>query len=273
MNNDSRAAAGKLKKEHDRIRYTAYLMIGIVIAVILVSAFRKFWLTLIFIAAALFIQLFVFRRMQKQYVEHAVEENLRAAVCPILNTDRVAAKGEELLSKEVIRETQLVPVMEQSGAVNIFTGISGYTGTGQKRMEVTTCDVALTKHQPGTKVSAEILCGNWIHIGLPVKTGYHFLVQENKVRSVTAHDENEGEPVPEEPLRLPDRFYSQLEKLEDYTTGSLSMTVNDDTADIFLKDRFLAANFSARSEVTEKMIDWNPLPELEKVLDLVWTLT
>ena len=140
-------------------------------------------------------------------------------------------------------------------------------------MEVTTCDVALTKHQLGTKVSAEILCGNWIHIGLPVKTGYHFLVQENKVRSVTAHDENEGEPVPEEPLRLPDRFYALLEKLEDYTTGSLSMTVNDDTADIFLKDRFLAANFSARSEVTEKMIDWNPLPELEKVLDLVWTLT
>ena len=46
MNNDSRAAAGRLKKEHDRIRYTAYLMIGIVIAVILVSAFRKFWLTL-----------------------------------------------------------------------------------------------------------------------------------------------------------------------------------------------------------------------------------
>ena len=90
MNNDSRAAAGRLKKEHDRIRYTAYLMIGIVIAVILVSAFRKFWLTLFFIAAALITQLFLFRRMQKQYVQHAVEENLRAAVCPIL-ADRICS--------------------------------------------------------------------------------------------------------------------------------------------------------------------------------------
>ena len=273
MNNYSSAAAARLKKEHDRIRYMAYLMIGIVIAVILVSAFRKFWLTLVFIAAALIIQLFFFRRMQKQYVEHAVEENLRATVCPILNTDRVEVKGEELLSKEVIREVQLVPVMEQSGAVNIFTGVSGYTGTGKKRMEVTSCDVALTQHQEGTKVSAEILCGNWIHIVLPEKTGYCFLVQENKVRNVTDHGEKEGKLLSEEPLRLPERFYSQLEKLEDYTTGSLSMKVNDDMADIFLKDRFLAANFSARREVTEKMINWNPLPELEKVLDLVWTLT
>ena len=50
------------------------------------------------------------------------------------------------------------------------------------------------------------------------------------------------------------------------------MRVDGDMVDVFLKDRFLAANFSARGEVTKQMIDWNPMPELEKVLDLVWTL-
>ena len=271
MNYDTKAAAERMKKEYDRLRYTAWLMIGIVIAVILVSAFRKFWLTLVFIAAALFLQLFVFRKMQKQYVRHAVEENLRATVCRVLNTDRVTDKGEEFLSKDVIRGADLIPVMEQSGAVNIFTGVTGYSGTGSNRMEVTSCDVALTKHQEGTKVSAEILCGNWIHIEFPHGTGYQFLVQENKVQGITA-GEKDGDPGEEQPLRLPERFYRQLEKLREYTTGSLSMKVSDDTVDIFLKDRFLAASFSARAEVTQKMLDWNPLPELEKVLDLVWTL-
>ena len=47
MKYDSQKAASELKKEFDRIRYTAYFMIGMVICVILVSALRKFWLTLI----------------------------------------------------------------------------------------------------------------------------------------------------------------------------------------------------------------------------------
>ncbi len=275
MKYDSKAAAERLKKEYDRIRYMAYLMIAIVIAVILVSAFRKFWLTLVFIVAALFLQLFVFRRMQKKYVDHAVEANLRATVCRVLNTDRVAMKGEEILSEEVIRKAALVPVIDKSGAVNIFAGVSGYTGTGQKKMDVTTCDVALTRHLEGAKVSAEILCGNWIHIDLPQNTGYRFLVIENKIQNLMDLKTDQEEAVEDKAAAktgLPERFYKRLESLKDYTTGSLSMRVDDNTADLFLKDRFLVQSFSPRSEVTEKMIDWNPLPELEKILDLVWTL-
>ena len=60
MQYDSRAETEKLKKEYDRIRITAYFMIAMVICVILVSAFRKFWLTLIIIAVTVFLQLFVF---------------------------------------------------------------------------------------------------------------------------------------------------------------------------------------------------------------------
>lgn len=277
MKYDSQKAYVELKKEFDRIRYTAYFMIAMVICVILVSALRKFWLTLIIIAATVFVQLFVFRKMQKKYVDHAVEENLRATTGQLLHTDQVVMKGNELLSEDVIREADLVPVMDQSGAINLFTAVSGYVGKDSKRMEVISCDVTLAHHQEGTRISAEILCGNWIHIQLPEKTGYHFTVKEGKFRSL--EDEHEKENIGDmtnaenaNGMRMPERFYRQLDKLEDYTTGSLSMRVDGDTVDVFLKDRFLAASFSARSEVTKQMIDWNPMPELEKVLDLVWTL-
>lgn len=257
MKYDSKAAAARLKKEYDKIHFMAYFMIAMVVMVILVSAFRKFWLTLLFIAVTVILQMFVFRRMQKEYANHAVQENLRATVCPILNTDVVVMKGEELLSKEVIREAALVPTVEQSEAISLFAAVKGHTGTGQKRLEVITCDAAIPGHVSGAKVRAEIRCGNWIHILLPAETDYSFLVKEGRVLS------DDG---------LPERFYKKLDSLESYTTGSFSMRIAEDTADVFLKDRFLAANFSARTEVTEKMIDWNPLPELEKVLDLVWTL-
>jgi hypothetical protein len=277
MKYDSQKAAVKLKKEFDRIRYTAYFMIGLVICVILVSALRKFWLTLIIIAATVFIQLFVFRKMQKDYVNHAVEENIRATIGQLLHTDQVVMKGKELMSEDVIRDAALVPVMDKSGAINLFTGVAGYVGKDSKKMKVTSCDVTIAHHQEGTKISAEILCGNWIHIALPENTNYHFTVKDGQFRSLVQQNEKEniGDISDEEAANgtgMPERFYGQLEKLEDYTTGILSMRVDGDMVDVFLKDRFLAANFSARGEVTKQMIDWNPMPELEKVLDLVWTL-
>lgn len=278
MKYDSQKAASELKKEFDRIRYTAYFMIGMVICVILVSALRKFWLTLIIIAATVFLQLFVFRKMQKAYVEHAVRENIMATAGQLLHTDQVVMKGEELMSADVIRGAALVPVMDKTGAINLFAAVSGYTGKGSKKMEVTSCDVTLAHHQEGTRISAEILCGNWIHIQLPETTRYHFTVTDGKVQSLEEENETEkkiGDFTNTETangMGMPERFYRQLEKLEDYTTGSLSMRVDGNTVDVFLKDRFLAANFSPRSEVTKQMIDWNPMPELEKVLDLVWTL-
>ena len=136
MQYDSRAETEKLKKEYDRIRITAYFMIAMVICVILVSAFRKFWLTLIIIAVTVFLQLFVFRKMQKKYADHAVTENIRATIGQILHTDMVVMKGDELLDEQVIREADLIPAIDKSGAVNLFTALSGYTGIKERKMKV-----------------------------------------------------------------------------------------------------------------------------------------
>lgn len=274
MRYDSRQAASRLKKELDRIRYTAYLMIALVVVVILVSVLRKFWLTTFFIAVTVFLQLFVFRRMQKNYVEHAVLENIKATAGRLLNTENVVIKGDKMLPEEVIRKAALVPAIEKAGAINCFAAVSGYAGTDEKRMEVTSCDVTFAQHQPGTKISADIVCGNWIHIRMPEKTGYWFTVSDGMIRNDREPDDRAPEAFPGHKggIRLPERFYRRLEKLESYTTGSLSMKVGSDTADVFLRDRFLAGKFRAGSEVTEQMIEWDPLPELEKVLDLVWTL-
>lgn len=276
MQYDSRAETEKLKKEYDRIRLTAYFMIAMVICVILVSAFRKFWLTLIIIAVTVFLQLFVFKKMQKKYTDHAVTENIRATIGQILHTDKVVMKGAELLDEQVIREADLIPAIDKSGAVNLFTAVSGYTGTKDRKMKVTSCDVTIAKHQEGARISAEIICGNWIHIELPEVTGYSFIVKDGRILpSIDREDAGEGERSADisESAEISEKFRRELEKLEEYTTGRISMRVKNDTTDIFLRDRFLAASFSARSEVTQQMIDWNPLPELEKVLDLVWTLT
>lgn len=275
MQYDSRAETEKLKKEYDRIRITAYFMIAMVICVILVSAFRKFWLTLIIIAVTVFLQLFVFRKMQKKYADHAVTENIRATIGQILHTDMVVMKGDELLDEQVIREADLIPAIDKSGAVNLFTAVSGYTGIKERKMKVTSCDVTIAKHQEGTRISAEIICGNWIHIELPEVTGYSFIVKDGRILpSMDREDAGEVERSTDisESAEIPEKFRRELEKLEEYTTGRISMRIKNDTTDIFLRDRFLAASFSARSEVTQQMIDWNPLPELEKVLDLVWTL-
>ena len=275
MQYDSRAETEKLKKEYDRIRITAYFMIAMVICVILVSAFRKFWLTLIIIAVTVFLQLFVFRKMQKKYADHAVTENIRATIGQILHTDMVVMKGDELLDEQVIREADLIPAIDKSGAVNLFTAVSGYTGTKDRKMKVTSCDVTIAKHQEGARISAEIICGNWIHIELPEVTGYSFIVKDGRILpSMDREDAGEVERSADisESAEIPEKFRRELEKLEEYTTGRISMRIKNDTTDIFLRDRFLAASFSARSEVTQQMIDWNPLPELEKVLDLVWTL-
>lgn len=281
MQYDTHRAAEKLQIEFKRIRYMAYLMIAMVAAVILVSVLRKFWLTLFFIAATVFIQLFVFRKMQKNYVEHAVLENIKATVGKALHTDNAVITGSEMLAEDVIREAALVPVMDNKGAINRFAAVSGYAGTGDKQMEVTSCDVSLAVHQAGTKISADIVCGNWIHIQLPEETKYHFTVTGGKVRGFSTgleekenrEEDNSIDSVKADGIaQLPECFYRKLEKLEGYTTGALSMRVDGDMANVFLKDRFLSGKFSARSEITEQMIDWNPLPELEKVLDLVWTL-
>lgn len=275
MQYDSRAGTEKLKKEFDRIRLTAYFMIAMVICVILVSAFRKFWLTLIIIAVTVFLQLFVFRKMQKKYTEHAVTENIRATIGQILHTDKVVMKGDELLDEQVIREADLIPAIDKSGAINLFTAVSGYSGTKDRKMKVTSCDVTIAKHQEGTRISAEIICGNWIHIELPEATGHSFIVKDGRILpSLAGEDAGKAKISADSPeaAEVPVKFRRELEKLEGYTTGTISMRVNYDTSDIFLRDRFLAASFSARSEVTQQMIDWNPLPELEKVLDLVWTL-
>ncbi len=84
-------------------------MIALVVVVILVSVLRKFWLTTFFIAATVFLQLFVFRRMQKNYVEHAVLENIKATAGRLLNTENVVIKGNQMLPEEVIRKAALVP--------------------------------------------------------------------------------------------------------------------------------------------------------------------
>ena len=260
MQYDSRAETEKLKKEYDRIRITAYFMIAMVICVILVSAFRKFWLTLIIIAVTVFLQLFVFRKMQKKYADHAVTENIRATIGQILHTDMVVMKGDELLDEQVIREADLIPAIDKSGAVNLFTAVSGYTGIKERKMKVTSCDVTIAKHQEGTRISAEISDSLVLMGGIGA--------------AIDREDAGEVERSADisESAEIPEKFRRELEKLEEYTTGRISMRIKNDTTDIFLRDRFLAASFSARSEVTQQMIDWNPLPELEKVLDLVWTL-
>ena len=248
-----------MEKEFRKLQLMAYGMIGLIVLVIIVSAFRQFYLTLLLLAAVLFLQVFVFRRKQKEYTADAVRANLQNTVCPLLNTDKVitltggndSGSEGELVRNEIvraIRDSDFFKVLDKEGAVNVFVAVNGYYGKAARRLRVTTADVSITVPVEGAKISADIVTGNWIRLVFPM-----------------------GTDLKEE--ALPDQFRSRLGSLKRFTPGKVFYRVKGDSADVFIQNRFLDAGFSPRVPVTAEMLRNDPLPELGKVLDMFYPLT
>ncbi|WP_197026399.1 hypothetical protein [Oribacterium sp. P6A1] len=90
---------------------------------------------------------------------------------------------------------------------------------------------------------------------------------ETKSSEAKSSETENNETVSEK--KLSESFLAKLKSLSDYTPGKLGVCISDDTVDVFIKNRFLAAGFTAGQEVDERTLLRDPYPELMHVLDMV----
>lgn len=286
-----------LKKENKRVHIIAYIMMAILVGVLIVSVRRQFYLTFGLLIFALLIQFFVFRKAQKKYIKHCEDVNIALTLKESLNASEVQEKGT-YIKEETLEKAHIIPFVPKT-----FNGFKAIKGE-RKGMEVSATDISVVERKNDKGIAAEVNTGNWIHIVLPEGTGkklciveddlmrnsartdffskdsyreydlpegfpkrFHIYENSEKENSGTKSNETKNSETVSE-KKLSESFLAKLKSLSDYTPGKLGVCINDDTVDIFIKNRFLAAGFTAGQEVDERILLRDPYPELMHVLDM-----
>jgi len=282
----------ELKKENKRVHIIAYIMIAVIVGVLIVSLRRQFYLTFGLLVAALLIQFFVFRKAQKKYIKHCEDANISLTLMEALNASEIQEKGR-YITEETVEKAHIIPFVPKT-----FNGFKAIKGM-RKGMEVSSTDISVVDRKNEKGIAAEVNTGNWIHIVLPEGTGKKLCIVEDGLMRNSARTEffskdsyrkyelpegfpkrfhiyensetkrsetKSSETVSEK--KLSESFLAKLKSLSDYTPGKLGVCINDDTVDIFIKNRFLAAGFTAGQEVDERTLLRDPYPELMHVLDM-----
>ena len=286
-----------LKKENKRVHIIAYIMMAVLVGVLIVSLRRQFYLTFGLLVAALLIQFFVFRKAQKMYIKHCEDANITLTLKEVLHASEIQEKGK-YITEETLEKAHIIPFVPKT-----FNGFKAIKGE-RKGIEVSATDISVVERKNDKGIAAEVNTGNWIHIVLPEGTGkklciveddlmrnsaradffskdsyreydlpegfpkrFHIYESSEKESSETESSETKNNETVSE-KKLSESFLAKLKSLSDYTPGKLGVCINDDTVDIFIKNRFLAAGFTAGQEVDERMLLRDPYPELMHVLDM-----
>lgn len=281
-----------LRREQRLLRYSAYLMIGLLAGVILISVLKLYYLTLASVTLVILLQLFYFRRKQKEYRSHLQRANLLAVKGGILGTEEVDEKGGAGLSVEALRNAELIAYREQGKAVNFFLGMNGR----YKGLEIVSADAAIAQFYGDDSRKAEVSCGNWTHILLPLDSGLDIRLLDRDIMRQSTHSKFYSEHsnlleldtadkgIPEcylfyknssavysEP-ELPALFKERLRSITGYTPGRIAISIRGREMDVYIRDRFLGRSFSIHGEPDEKLLTVDPYPELEKILELAAAL-
>ncbi|ETP72591.1 hypothetical protein UYO_1367 [Lachnospiraceae bacterium JC7] len=274
----------ELKKENKKVHIIAYIMMAVLVGVLIVSLRRQFYLTFGLLIAALLIQFFVFRKAQKKYIKHCEDANISLTLKGALNASEIQEKGT-YITEETVEKAHIIPFVPKT-----FNGFKAIKGM-KNGIEVSATDVSVVDRKNDKGIAAEVNTGNWIHIELPEGTGMKFTIVEDELMrdssrtdffSKDSYRESElpeGFPrrfhiyenieAEDNGKKLSDSFLAKLKSLSDYTPGKIGVSINDKSADIFIKNRFLAAGFTAGQEVDERTLLRDPYPELMHVLDMV----
>lgn len=271
-----------LKKENKRVHIIAYIMMAILVGVLIVSVRRQFYLTFGLLIIALLIQFFVFRKAQKKYIKHCEDANITLTLKEVLHASEIQEKGK-YITEETLEKAHIIPFVPKT-----FNGFKAIKGM-RKGMEVSSTDISVVDRKNEKGIAAEVNTGNWIHIVLPEGTGKKLCIVEDDLMRNSARTDffskdsyreyelPEGFPKrfhiyenneTESEKKLSESFLAKLKSLSDYTPGKLGVCISDDTVDIFIKNRFLAAGFTAGQEVDERTLLRDPYPELMHVLDM-----
>ena len=282
---DIKAAKETLQKEYKKLRICAFIMIAIIVAVIISSALRHFWLTGALLLAAILFQFVYFRGKQKEYQKHIAEKNLRIALCPILHADRLETSSWKNFGMQQLEEAELIPAYDRGSTVNAYAGMSGMDGDTQ----IESCDVSIAEPYGNGSRRAMINCGNWTRIILPkphgcncrilekgvlmdrIEAGYYtgdrfakqMPAEWNLTDDFTVYQKVGSEMMPGS------KFIGCLKALAKYTPGKLAVSLHDNVIDIYIKDRFIGVSYTTQTEISEEMLRYNPFPEMEKILIMV----
>ena len=291
-----------LKKENKRVHIIAYFMMAVLVGVLIVSLRRQFYLTFGLLIIALLIQFFVFRKAQKKYIKHCEDVNIALTLKEPLNASEIQEKGT-YITEETLKKAHIIPFVPKT--FNGFKAIKGRRkGIEVSATDISVVDRKNDKgiaaevntgnwihivlpETTGMKLSiveddlmrdssrGEFFSkDSYRESGLPDGFPKRFHIYENSETesSETKSSETENsetknnETVSEK--KLSESFLAKLKSLSDYTPGKLGVCINDDTVDIFIKNRFLAAGFTAGQEVDERTLLRDPYPELMHVLDM-----
>ncbi len=278
-----------LKKERKQVQYGAFGMIALLVIVLLVSVLRQYMLTMVSLIIVFFVQIFVFRRLQKKYRDHLQRVNLLTVTGGLLNTEVLDEKGGAGLSMETLRNAELLSYQEKGKEVNFYLGMHGK----YEKMDVTTADAAIVQFFGADARKAEVNCGNWTHIVLQKDTGLNLRILDREsmrlsvlqdyfasLPHLSAVEKPEWE-LPESLLifadkekdtEIPEAFLSRLSEFVKYTPGKVAVSIHGQEVDVYVKNRFLGSNFKTNIEPTEQILTANSYPELEKLLRMTAAL-
>lgn len=160
-----------------------------------------------------------------------------------------------------------------------------------KDVPISVCDATLPcffKLKEKGKKRIHMNSGAWFHLTLPKKTDLDFrLLQKDSFPTPMRLAFFEAQPqlinlkVPDIRLNkdfalygkvgkatLSGPFLDALKELSDYTPGRIAISVRKNQMDVFLRGRFFAMPITVRTAPSEKLLTFDPMPELDKIVHL-----
>ena len=288
----------RMQKEFKKNRTAAFVLIGILVLGMIFAILRNMPLSLFFVVLALAYQMVVLRIMGKRYEKKMNTENISQTICRELSDAVLDENGGAGLTPEMVEEAELLPHFEEGkspfsafkgvcGVMPTWRGVSGPEG----RVKVIVSDVALNDTYTDVKGARKGLMnvGCFVHAEFPQKTGYNLrAMAEGPLLTHMEEDFQAKFPelvrVSSAKLQIPDtlhvyapegadfpsaEFFKKLKNLADFTSGEMWMSLKEDHADFYFRNRFLAVPVNVKIAPTREMIGLDPLPELKRVLEIL----
>ncbi len=274
----------ELKSDNKKVHYIAYLMIGVLILVLVVSVLRQFYLTLLFVGVAILLQFLVFRKAQKEYIKKCENANLELTTMREINADIIEEKGT-CITEDLVYKAHIIPFVAKT-----FTSFKAINGS-KDGVKVSCSDISVVERKDEGSIAAEVCTGNWMHFELTENTDIHVIIIEDDLISDVSRRvyfeqaEYKEMILPEgfpkrfhmyvssaltEDAKIPtDSFLNKFKSLSDYTPGKIGMSISDNTVDVFIKNRFLAAGFTAQQPIDGTTLTRDPYPELVHAIELI----
>lgn len=275
-----------LINEYKTYKKASFLIIPI-LAIAAAATFFNRVLSLVLLAAAVIYQIFYLRKKQKNYLASVTRENLLLTTAKKLHSDAPLPQSGGEITAATIHEAELITLSDDKAKPYFAQGMSGT----YKDVPISVCDATLPcffKLKEKGKKRIHMNSGAWFHLTLPKKTDLDFrLIQKDSFPTPMRLAFFEAQPqlinlkVPDIRLNkdfalygkvgkatLSGPFLDALKELSDYTPGRIAISVRKNQMDVFLRGRFFAMPITVRTAPSEKLLTFDPMPELDKIVHL-----